>query len=59
MNYIVHKNHVYAVLSHSVSCGLMTIKKDTGTIERDIKYNGKMKVKDFLERLEKINFFEC
>lgn len=59
MNYIVHKNHVYAILSHSVLCGIMTVKKDTGKIARDIKYNGKMKVKDFLERLEKINFCEC
>lgn len=51
-----YKGNKYFILSWSKECNLITIKKESGSIARDIKYPDKMTVKEFLEKLEKINF---
>ena len=51
-----YKGEQYTIVSWSQSCGLMEIKKDSGAIGRFIKYDSKLKLTDFLSKLEKINF---
>lgn len=51
-----YKDNNYYILSWSKECNLITIKKESGSIARDIKYPDTMTVKDFLAKLEKINF---
>ena len=56
MIHFCYKGNNYTIVSWSVTCGLMEIKKDDGKISRFIKYDGELTVKDFLSKLEKINF---
>ena len=56
MIHFCYKGNNYTIVSWSNLCGLMEIKKDTGKIGRFIKYNEKLTVKDFLNKLENINF---
>lgn len=51
-----YKGNSYTIISWSTVCGLMEIKKDSGTIGRFIKYDDKLTVKDFLSKLEQVNF---
>ena len=51
-----HRGNKYTVISWSVPCGLMEIEKQGGKIGRFIKIDDKLKVSDFLEKLDKINF---
>ena len=51
-----YKGNSYTIVSWSTVCGLMEIKKEGGTIGRFIKYDCKLKLTDFLSKLEKINF---
>ena len=56
MIHFCYKGNNYTIVSWSVTCGLMEIKKADGKIGRFIKYDGELTVKDFLSRLESINF---
>ena len=56
MIHFCYKGNNYTIASWSVACGLMEIKKVDGKISRFIKYDGELTVKDFLSKLEKINF---
>ena len=56
MIHFCYKGNNYTIVSWSVICGLMEIKKADGKIGRCIKYDGELTVKDFLSRLENINF---
>lgn len=51
-----YKGNKYYILSWSVSCGLMEIKKQGGKIGRFIKHDDKIKLSDFLGKLEKLDF---
>lgn len=51
-----YKGSKYTIVSHSVQCHIMTVEKQGGTIARDIIYPGNITVKDFMEKLSKINF---
>ena len=56
MIHFCYKGNNYTIVSWSVTCGLMEIKKVEGKIGRLIKYDGRLTVKDFLSKLENINF---
>ena len=56
MIHFCYKGNNYTIVSWSIVCGLMEIKKTDGKIGRFIKYDGELTVKDFLRRLENINF---
>ena len=51
-----YKGDKYTIVSWSQACGLMEIKKEGGKISRFIRYTEKCLVKDFLSKLESINF---
>ena len=53
-----YKNHKYTIVSWYSNIRMMEIKKDTGSIVRTIIYSPFLTVKDFLSRLEKVNFYE-
>lgn len=53
-----YKNHKYTIISWYSNIRMMEIKKDTGTIARTIIYPSVLTVKEFLSRLEKVNFCE-
>ena len=51
-----YKGEQYTIVSWSIPCGLMEIKKASGKISRFIKYDNKLTVKNFLHKLEQVNF---
>lgn len=51
-----YKGKQYTIVSWSIPCRFMEIKKDNGKIGRFIKYDDKLTVKDFLSKLEQVNF---
>ena len=51
-----YKGNKYTIIAWSKACYLMEIKKDDGKIGRFIKYDDELTVKDFLSKLEKVNF---
>ena len=56
---MIHFNYngnSYIIVSWSVQCGLMEIKKEGGKIGRFIKYDNTLKLTDFLSKLENISF---
>lgn len=56
---MIHFNYngeQYTIVTWYNSIGLMEIKKASGNISRFIRYTKKLTVKDFLSKLEKINF---
>ena len=56
MIHFCYKGNNYTIVLWNVACGLMEIKKADGKIGRFIKYDGELTVKDFLSKLENINF---
>ena len=46
----------YFIVSWSFDCHLMEIQKQGGKIGRFIKYDDKLKVSDFMKKLDKVNF---
>ena len=56
MIHFCYKGNNYTIVAWSVTCGLMEIKKADGKIGRVIRYNDNLTVKDFLSKLENINF---
>ena len=56
MIHFCYKGNNYTIVSWNVTCGLMEIKKVEGKIGRFIKYDSELTVKDFLSKLENINF---
>ncbi len=56
---MIHFNYngnKYTIVSWSILCGLMEIKKADGKIGRFIKYDDTLKLTDFLSKLENISF---
>lgn len=51
-----YKGNKYFIVSWSFDCHLMEIQKQGGKIGRFIKYDDKLKVSDFLRKLDKVNF---
>ena len=51
-----YKGNKYYIISWSVNCHLMEIQKQGGKIGRFIKYDDKLKVSDFMENLDRVNF---
>lgn len=51
-----YKGNKYYIISWAFDCHLMEIKKQGGKIGRFIKYDDKIRLADFLEKLDKINF---
>ena len=56
MIHFCYKGNNYTIVSWSVDCRLMEIKKTGGKIGRFLKYDDELIVKDFLSWLENINF---
>ena len=56
MIHFSYNGNKYTIVSWSVQCGLMEIKKESGKIGRFIQYDDTLKLTDFLSKLEKINF---
>ena len=51
-----YNGNKYTVLSWSFDCRFMEIKKHGGKIGRFIKYDDKLKVSDFMKKLDRVNF---
>ena len=56
MIHFCYKGNNYTIVSWSAACELIEIKKADGKICRCIKYDDELTVKDFLSKLENINF---
>lgn len=51
-----YKGNKYFIISWSFDCHLMEIQKHGGKIGRFIKYDNKIKLSDFLRKLDRVNF---
>lgn len=51
-----YKGNKYFIISWSFDCHIMEIQKQGGKIGRFIQYDNKIKISDFLRKLDKVNF---
>lgn len=51
-----YKGNKYYIISWAFDCHLMEVQKEGGKIGRFIKYDDKLKMSDFMRKLDRVNF---